>query len=516
MLASTAALLWWCSEAAGGLFSYALDDTYIHLELAWQLASTGTWGINPGEPASASSSPLWSVLLAAALAAVGHRSSVAAGVAACAGVAAVVAASRSLASQEPSPQGNSNAGAALAIGAMVILTPVPVMAALGMEHTLQLALALAAANHAVHSLRDPARAPSPWGLVWLSLLCATRYEGAFLGAAWMGLLGVSRRWRHAAAVAAATAAPIGAFALASLAMGNAPLPNGLLMKSAPLDGRPGQNLLENVAGGAAVYLPVAAAWAADAARTRSAWATPRVRLLAVTAALHLMLASVGWYYRYEAWLVGWATLSAAQAALALDPPTWRRTRVTRRLAIGALGVAALAATGARAVDAWRFLPSRTQYTADAKVRVARALEAVAPDTVVALHDIGAMAWETDVRIVDTAALGSNRVLALHRSRAFTGPAIAELVADEGAILGLATESWMVHDPPPGWVPAARFVWSLDERRKSPAIVAYALRPDAAPLARRWLAAAVSEMDGRGTLEVLESASWRTVAPAAVQ
>lgn len=46
---------------AGG-FEYPLDDVYIHLRMAEGIAS-GTYGINPGEPSSASSSALWPLLL---------------------------------------------------------------------------------------------------------------------------------------------------------------------------------------------------------------------------------------------------------------------------------------------------------------------------------------------------------------------------------------------------------------------------------------------------------------------
>lgn len=46
-----------------GEFTYGLDDAYIHLTVAGNWAETGTMGINPGEFAAASSSPLFTVLL---------------------------------------------------------------------------------------------------------------------------------------------------------------------------------------------------------------------------------------------------------------------------------------------------------------------------------------------------------------------------------------------------------------------------------------------------------------------
>ena len=47
-----------------GEFTYALDDTYIHLAVAKNLGAHGTWGINPGEFSSCTSSILWPLLLA--------------------------------------------------------------------------------------------------------------------------------------------------------------------------------------------------------------------------------------------------------------------------------------------------------------------------------------------------------------------------------------------------------------------------------------------------------------------
>src|SRR5882672_9393613 len=51
-------------KATGGVFMYPLDDPFIHMQVAKNLAFHQTWGIFPGEFASASSSLLYTVLLA--------------------------------------------------------------------------------------------------------------------------------------------------------------------------------------------------------------------------------------------------------------------------------------------------------------------------------------------------------------------------------------------------------------------------------------------------------------------
>ena len=57
MLAALAGLLALQAVAAwhAGVFEYPLDDVYIHLAMAEKIAR-GTYGVNLGEPASASSS----------------------------------------------------------------------------------------------------------------------------------------------------------------------------------------------------------------------------------------------------------------------------------------------------------------------------------------------------------------------------------------------------------------------------------------------------------------------------
>ena len=66
-----------------------------------------------------------------------------------------------------------------------------------------------------------------------AVLTATRYEGLFLVAAAASLLAMRRRFGHAAALTAAAALPVVAFAAYSVAHGALLLPNSILMKSEP-------------------------------------------------------------------------------------------------------------------------------------------------------------------------------------------------------------------------------------------------------------------------------------------
>src|SRR5690348_13183272 len=51
--------------AAQGRLGFPLDDSYIHLQFARNLATGHGWSFNPGEPTPGATSPLWVALLAA-------------------------------------------------------------------------------------------------------------------------------------------------------------------------------------------------------------------------------------------------------------------------------------------------------------------------------------------------------------------------------------------------------------------------------------------------------------------
>lgn len=63
LLAIVISALWGMVHVDEG-FVYPLDDSYIHLSLARNLAESGVWGLTPDRYAFCSSSPLWSVALA--------------------------------------------------------------------------------------------------------------------------------------------------------------------------------------------------------------------------------------------------------------------------------------------------------------------------------------------------------------------------------------------------------------------------------------------------------------------
>jgi hypothetical protein len=62
--ATLAAMIAYGLYESAGRFAYPLDDTYIHMAIARTLADSGVWGIDASEFVSSSSSMGWTMLLA--------------------------------------------------------------------------------------------------------------------------------------------------------------------------------------------------------------------------------------------------------------------------------------------------------------------------------------------------------------------------------------------------------------------------------------------------------------------
>lgn len=457
VVAGALLLLWLGARMAGG-FAYPLDDAYIHLAVARNVASNLTWGVNPGEFASASSSPLWTLLLAASFAVFGPHAWVALGWNVVAAFGVVIAIHRAFGSA--------------ATAAAAVLGGLPVVVALGMEHTLHAALALAFAG--------ALRSGSTRRLALLgAALPMIRFEGTFEVAVAFAILVGNREPRRALLLATSAALPLAAFAMFSVANGAWPVPNALLMKGAIGAGFTA-NVLANAVEGAGAWLVLLAA-SVLALRDRTAL------LFVGTALLHLLFASTGWYYRYEAYLLAWG--------VALIAANLRRCpRLGQLFAVGAALV-----LGLRLYDAARYFPGRCTYIHDAKIEVARGLSRTAPGVTVALHDIGAMAWVSGVRIVDTAGLGTDAIADLAVRRRLTPEAMAKVARDQGADIGFASESWMKGALPTGWTRVATINWGLDADRRIEPLVIYAITPEGAEFGPQWAAEAVVGMGGRGTV-----------------
>ena len=162
--------------SATGHIAYGLDDPYIHMALAKNVALHGMWGISPDGFAAASSSPIWTAMVAAVFLATGIHDAVPLLLNLFIALTGIVLLGAALTKERLSPL----EAAAVAIG-VIFFAPLVPMVWIGMEHTLHIALTIAAAWLCRRCVRDAAgRREVAWLVAVSAAMTLTRYEGLFV------------------------------------------------------------------------------------------------------------------------------------------------------------------------------------------------------------------------------------------------------------------------------------------------------------------------------------------------
>ena len=451
-----------------GTFIYGLDDPYIHMSMARSLSADGVFGITPEGFTSSSSSPAWTLLLALLFEVLGPLHDLALWLNVLQGVAVLAIVSEALRAQ-----GVTAPPRFLASLAFVFLTPLPTLAVAGLEHSQHLALALLFSWLVSRACVDGATTKQSALLAVVSLLMvATRYEGAFLVAAAFAVLLLHRQTVPALlATFCGALAPV-VYAVVSLAHGWYAVPNSVLLKGASQ--RP-LGLFGKVSYywgaflrqcyGAPYHLPLLVLAAATLLRSDDSGQARKARvvlwLYLLVAPVHLTLAKVGYFHRYDAYLValGLFGLLIYWAPKNLREELWPKESARRALVV-ALAIFAAIPVLFRAWRALRETPTASKNIFDQQLQMARIAAGFSPTARVALHDIGAVTWfNPDVRIVDIWGLASMKAARAARQGPISEAAVRELVTENGSEIAMVYEAWYPRRIPREWIRVARLTIS---------------------------------------------------------
>lgn len=478
-LAAVAAALALSVRAADGRFVYALDDAYIHMAMAQNLVRHGVWGVTPADFSSASSSPLWTLLLAAAYALFGVRESAGLAFNVLFGVALLWCVARMARTA-----GVPTAAAAALLAALVFLTPLPTLAIEGLEHTLQILVDVAFLAHAVRLVEGGAaeRRADRWACLALApLVTSVRYEGVFLVGVVALLLAARRRLGGAALLAAAGAIPVLAYGALSIGHGWYALPNSVLLKAQSLGGLPhltdpkavalyGARGVRALAATPHVLVVVAAAlaWTAFHLRAGGAWTAAclaNVVFVCVTA-LHLQFAGLGWFYRYESYLVAMglctAVLYAPEAIRGALAPGAGARRAPLAAACAALVFVLGAPLADRAAKALKDTPAATANIYQQQYQMGLFFREFYSGEPVAANDIGAVSFLHGGPLLDLVGLATMPVAAARRARVYDAAMMTRFAEERGVRVAILYEGWFGKSGvPPGWRKAGQ--WTIPNR-----------------------------------------------------
>lgn len=480
--AVTIAILIASVRAADGHFIYALDDTYISMAMAKNFSAHGVWGITRYEFGSASSAPFFVLVLSSVYLLIGPNQYVALLLSWIFGLASIGVAARILAAYL------TRFWQTVALCVMVLLTPLFVVGTLGMEHSLHLLLVL------LFLWQFDKEKESPWIIALITaLMVGTRYEGLFMAVVGCLLLIAKRQWMKAAIVAAAAWLPVCCYALYSFAHGGYWLPCSVALKGmhgfhlgfgARMVHQFWVALLNSIRGPHLFFLLAVIVLAMVALRKSQPHLARLLALLAGAGYLHLLMADIGWAYRYEDYLIAPAILLVACSLPSLKSASKSHAIVY----VVSLSLCATAFLMARSLQAAVSLPKYSRAIYLQQWQMTRFVSTYYPHGSIAANDIGAVNFKNDLRCLDLVGLASSDVFYAKRAGTYSTQFLERETSQRGTSIAILYDSLFTANPqsysdgpplPNSWIRVGR--WKVDQKQQlgGDTVSFYALTPDEA-------------------------------------
>lgn len=461
-----------------GDFTYPLDDSYIHLRLGANLAH-GTLGMNPGQFASASSSPIWPVLIAGAtLVTRAPLVGIPLALAALASVVTLVLLDRWARARD-----YSQIERVLLMAGMVLVVPLLSVTLTGMEHALQIGGGLLLVALVVQRVELPDGDQGPVGdagagddhrgrrgdlaVLGAAALCAaTRLEAVFLLVPLAVLVATHRRWRTLGALVVGGVAPVLVVAAINLGQGWPALPASVLIKAGSAHRSLGPAVLVLIQTRLLLVMTLAVVlcwwgrhtYGSNWPRTATWWAAIAVSasLLNVAAGLNVQL------YRYEAYLVAVCVVACSVNAHALRIAARERPR-EEPAPLVLRGLVATLAAGAVLFGLATVprLSNGMQEIHLQQVQMARFAASACNGCTVVVNDIGKVSLDGGVEIVDSVGLADLEVLEAKREGRYDRARLDEIATNAGASLAMIYPGW-TPGPPARWERIGS--WSLPDAK----------------------------------------------------
>ena len=445
-----------------GDFCYALDDSFIMMALAKNLAFHHIWALSPHHFSSTASSPLFAVLLAGVDLVFGEHiwMPLAINLLALAGLYFFLA-------QRCSRWGFLPWQTLCMLLGIFFFMPVPVLLFGSMEHLLHTLIALACL---VLVLEKSDSAASWMFFLCGALLSGIRYEGLFEGGLLILWLWKSKKWLPGFLFGFGMLLPVCWLGFYSLAQGWYFLPNSLVLKAY------GMNIQEtgSFTGFLLSWLSKAASYphcivamlalvlVRDIPRAdkenNQAW----TGIVLLTSLLHFMLARYGHVYRYEgylmalAWIAFWKTLiQSGSISGDFNFLVWIRNFPVQALLYLCLVFSPL----------YRFTESFFNGSKaivniyEQQVQTARFVKAFYDSDTIGAIDVGAIAYYSKCRLEDLWGLGTLDFARLKLENRYRPAEIDSVCRKLGIEVAIAYGNPIKE---PGWVKAES--WAIQDNR----------------------------------------------------
>jgi hypothetical protein len=451
---------------------YPLDDTYIHMSMAKNLAEHGVWGVTRYEFSSSTTSPAWVALLASGYLLFGTNELLPLILNIIFGTLALVIAYRWISIHIP-----GRVSQFFILCAVLFITPLPTLTITGMEHVLHALLTVFFISRAERYLTgtDSAGKQTFTTLLLVSaLLPMVRLEGAFTVLMVSLLLLLHRNYRSAVMLAAVGALPVVLYGIWSITHGWFFFPNSVLLKAnipeteiASLVKFVGLGVMNKIKDHVQLLLLLIFSLGIlliQFARKERPADVISYALIIFTGNvfLHLQFASTGWFFRYEAYLVMIGIISVCLGVhrLTKGMVDWKFDipSIPFSVTAGLFLVLLLNIYSGRAIGSLKKSVVATKNIYEQQYQMGLFLKQYGGTETVVINDIGAVTFLSDVAIIDLWGLGTKETANLKMKKKLTNGEIERIAKDHHASIALVYETWFTL--PDSWVETG--IWRISD------------------------------------------------------
>lgn len=447
-----------------GHVAYALDDAYIHMSIAKNFALHGVWGITQYEFASSSSSLLYTLLLSFIYFLFGVNEVIPL-------ILNIIFATLSVCVIYWLLKQNNikDVYIFILLQLIIFLTPLPALIFTGMEHTLQILITIPFVYFSAKMISEgKSNNRNNIFLFILGILVTmVRYEGMFLLLIVSSLFILNKKWKFAVGLLVCGFFPIVIYGIISLSKGWYFLPNSIILKgNTPTFSIFGlidffTVFIHKIVETGHIFVLVYGALILFIYQfnKQNKWSdsTTMLSIFILTSILHVMFASTGWFYRYEAYLVCLGIFAIAigfQESLSQDLSLGTtKNIIPKYIAVILLLLIVISPLTDRGYISLTHVTQATNNIYEQQYQMGLFLKQFYGKESVAVNDIGAVSYLSDVKTVDLIGLGNIKVAKLRMENIYDIQKIQDLATEYDVKIAIIYDSWFTKGVFTGGIPS---------------------------------------------------------------
>jgi hypothetical protein len=441
-----------------GHFVYSLDDAYIHMAMAKNLALYGVWGVSKYQFASCSSSILWTLLLSFFYLIFGVNEIIPIILNIIFGLLVIFSSYLILRRYKV-----KNIYIFFILISLIFVTPLPPLMFTGLEHVLHIWISILFVYFVSEEL--VLSEPNKKNLVFIVLLAfllpLVRYEGIVLVAATSFVFLFRGRWRSAALILILSFLPVFIFGIISIDNGWSFFPNSLLLKGNFPDVTsfggfikfigflynlyiPPEYFPLVIAGSAVLAFVLYLAFRYRKKEIFRLKTTYLLLLLTVNIVLYSVYSKSGWSYRYQSFLIALGIVIISIVFFKhvfINAGKFIFIKISLSVIFLLIPAVYFAAVG---FDLMRKTPVSSTNIYEQQYQMGHFLKKYYQNRSVALNDIGACNYFADINCLDLWGLSNLEISKKRRAGILTVNDFREAAGKYNADIAILYDSWFMN------------------------------------------------------------------------